>query len=89
MDICDLCLSILATDWTKEDWTNAGPKIKFYRFIDPNLSTAVYQELPPSAYTNHDAWRAAVPIPGEVLGVVLPSKSDLEVLRSPRKSYDF
>lgn len=64
------------TGWTNEDWKKATSKIKFYRFTNPNLSTTVYQELPSLAYTNDDAWRTFVPIPGEVLGVVLPSRSE-------------
>ncbi|KAE9388951.1 hypothetical protein BT96DRAFT_980861 [Gymnopus androsaceus JB14] len=69
-------------DWTEEDWAEATSKIKFYKFVNPNLSTAVYQELPPIAYTNDDVWRVLVPMPGEVLGVVLPPKSEVLPFKS-------
>ncbi|KAF5371056.1 hypothetical protein D9757_010313 [Collybiopsis confluens] len=64
-------------DWTDEDWARATPKIKFYTFINPNLSTAVFRQLPELAYTNDDVWRFAVSMPGEVLGVVVPKQEEL------------
>ncbi|KIK51981.1 hypothetical protein GYMLUDRAFT_50176 [Collybiopsis luxurians FD-317 M1] len=61
-------------DWTDEDWAKAAQKLKFYYFTNPDLSTAAYLQFPELAYTNDDIWRYVVPMPGEVLGVVLPEE---------------
>ncbi|THV04450.1 hypothetical protein K435DRAFT_196338 [Dendrothele bispora CBS 962.96] len=57
-----------ATNWSETDWQNNSHKIKFYTLPGPDKP---WREIHRNAYEDDQKWRLLVPMPDNILGVIV------------------